>query len=171
MSAPLIPIVAKIVVGAVVSKVVGKVTGNEKLGMIAGLATGGGLLAAGAGGLGGAAATTGGFLKAGAAAMEAAPTLTMLGGNMLASGMKAKEERKAAEKLANREDRLLDEKRSADQIAADDEYARTHQSFSARTPASRAAVESGGGAPTAASEYYDNYRNIYGNRNKNTSLY
>jgi len=95
MSAVLAPLAVKVVAGAVASKVVGKVTGNEKLGMIAGLATGAFLnpaalgvgaattSAAGAGGGMGA-----GMMEAGVAATGAAvPTAAASAAPGLFSGM------------------------------------------------------------------------------------
>lgn len=85
MSGALAPLAIKMVSGAVVSKLVGKVTGNEKLGMIAGLATGfANPLGAGAG-VGATTATATGANIAPAAATSAAIPASTIGNGMISA--------------------------------------------------------------------------------------
>jgi len=177
MSGAAIPIVGKIIAGAVVGKVVGKVTGNEKLGMMAALATGslipGGAITAGAEGAGGLLSTAADFA-------ENYPHATTIGTNLVGGAtqgyMTAKSQEEAAKakvKAAEKEYQFVAEqvriKREHQSAEAEKAYDRTHQGFSSGGPGYRGSLESDGlltteaTVPTsAADEYYQKFSTMYG---------
>lgn len=170
----------KMIGGAVVGKLVGKVTGNEKLGMIAGL-TSGFMIPGGA-----AASAVGGKLKAGAKILEANPVVSQIGAGMVGGAANAYMENKMLDKQVAAEEKaaaLSREQEVAMQNMKNEEaarsYNRTHQQLPAGYSvgggvASPAMARVGMAPPsgeasaprpmTAPEQYFQKYNNMYAGR-------
>jgi len=162
MSAAAIPVVSKVVTGAIVGKAVGKVTGNDKLGILAALGTG---FAAPGGAI---AEKTGGLLTQGVDLIKENPETAKLAGygvkgavDLYGTKRAEEEAEKAATIQHERNLAELQESARLQEEAAKSSYDRTRQGFEPRTRGGMLTEANTEVPRSAADEYYTRYLDMY----------